>query len=144
MIPGEEYSRIIGLLPILCVDIVLRNSAGEYLLVRRVNEPRKGEWWVPGGRVLKGETLERAARRKIGEELSLQVKRLTPVGYYEAVSQRHPFELVQSLHAVSVVFTGEVHRAAGIRLDSQSDDWKFATDLPYDFKIEVFRASCCP
>ena len=39
LIPIKEYSRIIEVLPILCVDVAVQNSKGEYLLVRRTNEP---------------------------------------------------------------------------------------------------------
>ena len=36
----------------------------ETLLLLRDNEPEKDNWWFPGGRVIKGETLENAVIRK--------------------------------------------------------------------------------
>ena len=60
MIPAEQYKEIIKVLPILCVDIVIKNNRGEYLLVKRAHEPLKGRWWVVGGRVHKGESIEQA------------------------------------------------------------------------------------
>jgi len=54
-------------MPILCVDVILRNRKGEYLLLKRLNEPKKGRWWPVGGRVSGGE-LTAAARRKVREE----------------------------------------------------------------------------
>lgn len=41
LIPADEYARIIEVLPILCVDVIVQNSKGEYLLVKRANEPLK-------------------------------------------------------------------------------------------------------
>lgn len=138
IIPTEHYQQIIEVLPILCVDVVVKNSRGEILLIKRDNEPRQGEWWVIGGRVLKGETLEQAVIRKVQEETGLTVESVQPIGYYEAVSQENPFGLNSRLHAVSVVFSTVVDGNQKIKLDEQSSDWTFAKDLPAEFYINSF------
>jgi ADP-ribose pyrophosphatase YjhB (NUDIX family) len=43
----------------------------ECLLVLRSSEPVKGVWWLPGGRLLKGESFFVAAKRKAQEETGL-------------------------------------------------------------------------
>ena len=140
MIPCEQYQQIIEVLPILCVDVVVKNTLGECLLIKRANEPRKGEWWVIGGRLLKGETLEEAVVRKVREETSLDVEAGHPVGYYEAVSQENPFGLVPRLHAVSVVFSTVVDDGQQIKLDDQSLDWQYSKELPADFRVKSFES----
>jgi len=138
MIPTEQYNQIIEVLPILCVDVVITNTGGEYLLIKRANQPRKGQWWVIGGRLLKGETLEEAVVRKVLEETSLRVEAVSPIGYYEALSQENPFGLAPCLHAVSVVFSAVVDGGQPIRLDDQSLDWRYAKELPAEFRFKPF------
>ena len=56
-----------------CVGAVVRDAAGRLLLVRRANEPGRGLWSVPGGRVEPGETAAEAVVREVAEETGLAV-----------------------------------------------------------------------
>lgn len=40
---------------------------------RRINEPAKGTWFVPGGRIYKNEDLEDAFRRISNDELGVEL-----------------------------------------------------------------------
>lgn len=68
--PQSLYNQILTAMPIPCVDIAMVHK-GAVLLVRRKAKPAKGEWWVPGGRVLKGEMMADTARRKASEEVGI-------------------------------------------------------------------------
>jgi len=138
LIPREKYNEIIEVLPILCVDIFIQNSRGEYLLIKRANEPMKGRWWPIGGRVHKGETLEEAAIRKIIEETALQVKAVRPIGYFELITDETPFGLPFPYHAVGVVFSAFVDDHEPVKLDAQSTEWKYAKEIPADYHINPF------
>ena len=138
-IPEETYREIITLIPLLCVDIVICDSSGKYLLVQRSNEPYSKEWWVVGGRVEKGEKLTEAAVRKVKEETGLTVHSLIPVGYYEDFYSQNAFGTDGLYHTMSVVFTAEVDTFSDIRLDEQSSDWKQADRLPDNFVIQCFE-----
>lgn len=59
--------------PILGVGAVVVDGS-RVLLVRRANEPLKGEWSLPGGAVELGETLEAAVVREVLEETGLTVE----------------------------------------------------------------------
>ena len=137
MISKEQYTQIIEVLPILCVDIIIQNSRGEFLLIKRANEPLKDQWWVIGGRVLKGETLEKAAIRKVEEEVGLKITDVKLVGYYEDADETNPFGLYTPLHSVSVVFLAVIDNHQNIKLDNQSSDWKYSKELPERFRLTL-------
>jgi colanic acid biosynthesis protein WcaH len=139
-IPADEYSRIITQIPILCVDVLVRNPRGEYLLVRRLNEPKKGAWWPVGGRVLQDETLEDAAKRKVREEIGIDVERAEPIGYFEHVFDSNSFGTSGRYHTVSMVFVTDIEDASSVKLDDQSQEWQFSAAIPEDFIIRPFAA----
>ena len=56
-----------------CVGAVVRDERGRLLLVRRGNEPGRGLWSVPGGRIEPGETPQQALVREVLEETRLAV-----------------------------------------------------------------------
>ena len=58
----------------LCAGAIVRDDDGRVLLVRRANEPSRGLWSVPGGRVEPGETPPEAAAREVREETGLDVR----------------------------------------------------------------------
>ncbi len=58
---------------IRCVGGLIKDDQGRLLLVLRANDPGRGQWSVPGGRVEPGEADEAAVRREIAEETELSV-----------------------------------------------------------------------
>lgn len=71
MIPQEQYNYILQNMPIVCVDVCILYNNGIFL-VKRNTEPCKNMWWMPGGRVYKGETLRDCAKRKAVEEMNIE------------------------------------------------------------------------
>jgi len=61
-IPSSLYEIIVDSIPIASVEAVISKD-DSLLFLRRQNSPAKGEWWFPGGRIRKGETLEEALYR---------------------------------------------------------------------------------
>jgi colanic acid biosynthesis protein WcaH len=72
-IPAEEYLELVRNAPIVSIDLIVRNTRGEVLLGWRNNRPAASCWFVPGGRVLKGERLAEAVIRVARDELGLEL-----------------------------------------------------------------------
>ena len=57
---GEgEFSTSVSHLPLVSIDLLVRNSEGSILLGKRENRPAMGHWFVPGGRIRRMERLMR-------------------------------------------------------------------------------------
>jgi ADP-ribose pyrophosphatase YjhB (NUDIX family) len=57
-----------------CAGAFVRDGAGRVLLIRRANDPGRGLWSVPAGRIEAGETPAEAAVREVREETGLDVE----------------------------------------------------------------------
>lgn len=67
----ETFRTVLASTPLVSIDLVVENSAGEILLGQRLNRPAQGFWFVPGGRIQKSESLDAAFRRLTRGELGL-------------------------------------------------------------------------
>ena len=63
--------------------IVFRDQ--EVLMVKRKKEPNKGQWSIPGGKQMIGETAAEAAKRELLEETGVKVDRLLLVDVVDAI-----------------------------------------------------------
>jgi colanic acid biosynthesis protein WcaH len=66
-----DYKVASALMPIVCMDLFVRDEAGRVLLGWRKNPPASGSWFIPGGRIRKGERLGEAFARLTQQELGL-------------------------------------------------------------------------
>ncbi len=137
-IQEELYKEIIKNVPILCIDLIIMYQ-DQYLLVKRKESPLKGEWWVPGGRVQIGETVEQTAKRKLIEELDLELDgSVELVGMYEDVfSESSLGEHVYQ--TMSIVFRVILKDVPSINIDITSSDWGFKDQLPARFSNKLRR-----
>jgi ADP-ribose pyrophosphatase YjhB (NUDIX family) len=56
-----------------CAGAFVRDGDGRVLLILRANDPGRGLWSVPAGRIEAGETSAEAAVREVREETGLEV-----------------------------------------------------------------------
>jgi len=102
---------------------------GHILMVQRDNDPGKGLWSVPGGRLERGEYLAAAVSREVKEETGLDVS----VGELLGI-----LEVVGDPHYVILDFVATTDRAGDPR---PGDDVAGVRWVPLD---EVSRLDCTP
>lgn len=126
LIPSDLYEKIHMTMPIACVDIIIIND-NSFLLVKRKNKPAQNQWWFPGGRILKDETLIEAVIRKSFEETRLKVKIINRIGVEETIFPDGPFN--SATHTINVVYLTKVINPETIKLDEQSGEYNWFSGI---------------
>lgn len=83
MLPLATFKTVIASTPLLSIDLIIKNSEGKILLGKRTNRPAQGFWFVPGGRFLKDEQLDKAYVRLLKAELALDKCEANFLGVYQ-------------------------------------------------------------
>lgn len=138
-IPSELYSRIHQLMPIVCVDTVVF-SDGKIFLVSRADEPEKGQWWFPGGRIIRDERLSAASQRITKGETGIDINRIQYLGYDETAFSTDPFGHGCGTHTVNFVFSA---RAAELALFNIILDDNHVTYSTFSFE-EIYQSNMHP
>lgn len=112
-IPESEWRTVVKHAPIVSVDLLVRVDGG-LVFGKRQNEPARGYWFVPGGRVKKGETREEAVHRVAEKELGTKVEIVESIGAYE-----HQYD-VANMEDVD----GKHYLANGYVVDAESSDFE--------------------
>ncbi len=120
-VPEATFATCLEHLPQVCVEVVVETDGG-VLLARRTNEPARGEWFWPGGRLYKGEDLESAARRVAREELGLAVAVRELLGARSHFWDRTAVEGLEDRHTVNLVYrVAPTEKDPTVALDDQHD-----------------------
>ncbi len=104
-IDDETYANILHNVVIPTVDLIIINKQGNVLLGLRNNDPLKGVYYIPWGRIHKWETMVQAAKRKAKEELGLDINadKLQSVWTYDDIFSNSAFDWV-STHCIPSTF----------------------------------------
>jgi colanic acid biosynthesis protein WcaH len=88
-VPGHEahdpFVDVVRRTPLVSIDLIVTNPDGAVLLGLRTNEPARGTWFVPGGRIRKDERIDAAFARIARAELGVDLARADAdfVGVFE-------------------------------------------------------------
>jgi ADP-ribose pyrophosphatase YjhB (NUDIX family) len=123
-IPEDEYAKILAWLPILCVDCLISHE-GKCLLLRRTNEPAKGQYWFPGGRICKNETIRDAALRKVREEVGLDCNFENVISIEETMFAQVG-GMACDIHTVNICCLLTTSTPDNVMIDTFHDDYIWA------------------
>lgn len=136
-IEPELYSDIHRLMPIPCVDIVVVRG-DRALLVHRREEPARGRYWIPGGRIRRGESLPAAAQRLVLAETGIEIDVPILVDAESLIFQTDPFGHGKGTHAVAIVMAARCVSDGDIELDGNHDNalWSSGHDASLDSYVK--------
>jgi colanic acid biosynthesis protein WcaH len=138
-IPDDLYAQILSHVPIACVDLAIVSN-GCVLLVQRKDPPAQGQWWIPGGRVYKGEMMKDAARRKAQEEVGIACHVGPMIHTAETIFPDGPFAIpIHSINSCFLLYPVEDVSRVRVRLDEHHEDWQWANTIPAGLHPYVAR-----
>lgn len=127
-IPDNEWETIVRHVPVPSVDLVVLHQGG-VILGKRTNEPAKGEWFVPGGRIQKRETVESAVHRIATEELGIEIEIVEQLGAYEHIYDTADVDSGDGKHYIPIGFAVE-SRSEEIQTDKQHSTVRVFDEFP--------------
>lgn len=120
-IDPKLYNQILANIPIVCIDVAVTYNS-KILLIKRRDEPAANEWWLPGGRLHKGESLTGCALRKAQEETGL-VCRIGPMVHYQST-------VFDNVHSVNFCYALTASDD-GVQLDDTCLDYEWVAGMRY-------------
>jgi len=121
----KHILEIIEATPLVSIDLIIRNPSEKVLLGKRINRPAKGYWFVPGGRIIKNETIVHALKRiskvEMGQDLSTEAHSL--LGAYDHIYEDN-FLNVDGIntHYVVLAFSILLQQEIDVNPDEQHSD----------------------
>ncbi|MGF6769087.1 colanic acid biosynthesis protein WcaH [Paraburkholderia sp. GAS199] len=135
MLTQLDFLDVVRLTPLVAIDLIVSDTQGRVLIGHRRNRPARGTWFVPGGRILKDETLDAAFARIADAELGIgRLER--SAARFEGVFEHHysdnfADEPDVSTHYIVLAYSLPISGSAPVgRLDQHSDYlWLAPPDL---------------
>ena len=125
-IPESDYRRIVDCVPIVCVDLLIVHE-NKCLLIKRDNEPAKGEFWFAGGRIRKLESIKQAAVRIAKEETNLDCQFKEIISVEETMFNKTA-AMRSEVHTVNICCCLAPMNAGSIKLDKYHNDFKWVSE----------------
>jgi len=123
----DKYNEIEKLVPLACLNIIIVDDEGRILVMKRNNEPAKGLYWYPGGRIKRGQSLEEALKEKIKEETGLEWQELEFIRVASVDST-----LFKTRHTININFLLKKKTNSTIRLNPEHSDFKWVKPRDFD------------
>ena len=134
-IPDAEYRLILNSIPILCVDVLIVHD-GKCLLLKRDNEPAKGEFWFPGGRVRKNESIQNTALRKAKEETNLDCEYVKIISVEETIFSKTA-TMHSDVHTVNICCHLIPVDIGSLKLDKHHNDYKWVSEQHSSYHLAI-------
>jgi colanic acid biosynthesis protein WcaH len=133
-LPDSDFAFIVRHTPLVSVDLIVKDPKQRVLLGRRVNQPARDQYFVPGGVIRKNETIRSAFARILQAETGLEhsIDKAKFVGVYEHFYETNRFEdPAYGTHYVVLAHELALEERPPVQLDLQHSDirWSSSTEI---------------
>ena len=127
MLELQTFKTVVENTPLVSIDLCLVCN-GQIFLSKRRNDPLKGRWFTPGGRIHKNETWQDALLRILEVELGLtgiDLEDFTLMGIWDHFYSNSALDQNISTHYVNLPHFAEIKSKPRVVLDDQHDEFKW-------------------
>lgn len=144
-IPDNLFYEILNWSIVPTVDFIVTrlrpDGKKEFLLALRKEEPFKGTWFVPGGRILRGERISSALARQLKRELGIDIETCKVVSHGTVEVLNPPSEGGRpEWHSIWNLHEVQVPEGAEPRPLAENAKVKWFTEIDRDFPAPVIEA----
>lgn len=120
-----DFNKVVSLAPLISIDLIIKNNDDKYLLGKRKFNPAKDYWFVPGGRIRKGEEISAAFQRICENEIGVNqsISKADFLGVYEHFYNNSSFSDEVSTHYVVLAFS--------VMLESEKVDFPMEQNIEF-------------
>ena len=140
MLDVQTFKAVVENTPLVSIDLCLVCNSQIFLGKRR-NDPLRGTWFTPGGRIYKNETWQDALLRILEVELGLsgiELNDFALMGIWDHFYSNSILDQNTSTHYVNLPHYAEFKSRPQITLDDQHAEFKWF-DLAAVFSDEKFH-----
>ncbi|WP_420426280.1 NUDIX domain-containing protein [Algiphilus sp.] len=121
---AADFRHAIASLPLVSVDLLIVNG-GKLLLGQRRDEPARGTWFVPGGRIRRGEAIAKALQRVWREEIvgDMPIAQPQLLGVYEHFYDCAFDGSAVATHYVVLAYCFALTKTVDLRQESHDNTW---------------------
>jgi len=109
MLPTYQWFEVVERTPLVSIDLIITDAQGKVLLGWRNNKPAQHCWFVPGGVVRKGETLQQAFERVVFDELGV-ITETRSKALFDGVYEHHYTDNFAGIEGVGTHYVVLAHR----------------------------------
>ncbi|XXK59464.1 GDP-mannose mannosyl hydrolase [Porticoccaceae bacterium nBUS_09] len=127
MLEPDIFKSIVKNTPLVSIDICLLHG-GKILLGKRSNEPLKGKWFTPGGRIFKNESWQECILRVSQSELGFVIDDLSSfrlMGVWDHFYENSVMDNDMSTHYVNLPHYCILETRPSLSIDQQHNDLRW-------------------
>tara|TARA_B100000900_G_C20437157_1_gene657465 strand:- start:488 stop:937 length:450 start_codon:yes stop_codon:yes gene_type:complete len=143
MLSNDDFKKVIELTPLIAIDLIIKFE-NKFLLGKRINEPAKDYYFVPGGRILKDEKINDAFNRLSKDELGININ-LEKLKFHKVAEHHYKknyFNDDSSTHYICLSYKYElnINEFNLLNLTKQHNDvlWLSKNDLLENYLVHQY------
>ena len=127
LIDENLWTKIREVIPTVCVDLVILNKDKQFLLCKRKENPAKNQWWIPGGRIFKDESILECAIRKGKEEVGLDVQ----IDKFLSLEET----IMDGVHTINIVLLAHCEGEQRVKLDNTQSTYRWFDNIQEELNL---------